>query len=434
MLGTRYRIAAIVVSIAAASATTCLGAQAAPKSETITTSWLNAVACPSRFTCVASGGKEKKVVRGSTVTSDELGTIAVGTTDGGSHWMTIPLPAVTNGVVNSVSCLQPASCVLVGESDLKFAGGWLASRGFADTVTGVGDGKYHVTASALPKGSVALNAVSCASKSDCVAAGGRQVPGSATLVPSVLLSTDGGAIWAQAKLPALALGGILYGLACPTPSQCVATGATFQKGPVAIRSGDGGETWVAGSISSNGGGPVAEACATPISCVAVGNVFTWCECGTSVAGNYARTWSTSQITEKSHDKTRTIPVGASYETNVVPQQDGYDLWTLDTVSCWSSAECYAGGDDSKPTPKKGCGASGCLDYPIVMPLYARDGWSGSSKSGQPIGHTLESQWIYGLSCRSATACVAVGQSYATGSANQAAIETSSATGWVARKV
>jgi photosystem II stability/assembly factor-like uncharacterized protein len=77
---------------------------------------------------------------------------------------------------------------------------------------------------------VGLNAVACPSPSTCVAVGAS--PGGGT----ILRSTNGGSTWHRQPS---GTPDILYGVACPRPSTCFAVG---WDGTI-LRSTDGGGTW-----------------------------------------------------------------------------------------------------------------------------------------------------------------------------------------------
>ena len=81
-----------------------------------------------------------------------------------------------------------------------------------------------------------LHGVACARPSTCVAVGGSG-GGESGIRPrgTILRSTDGGRTWRSQPSGTTT---VLFGVACPGPSTCVAVG-----GDTILRSTDGGRTW-----------------------------------------------------------------------------------------------------------------------------------------------------------------------------------------------
>ena len=75
-----------------------------------------------------------------------------------------------------------------------------------------------------------LHGVACPSPSTCVAVGDKG---------TLLRSTDGGRTWRRQPNPSSGMGTYLSGVACPSPSTCVAV----EGGGTILRSTDGGRTW-----------------------------------------------------------------------------------------------------------------------------------------------------------------------------------------------
>lgn len=409
MRGWLLRPAMAVFSLGCAGLVTLpstLGRSTAPVSQ----SELNAVTCPTRQVCVAVGGAVTEQVRQQAVQSGEWRATALISTDGGAHWTLMALPHLPNLVLNAVSCTSPGQCSAVGATEHILDKRWQPAGPGALLLSG---GRWQMVAT--PRTAGPLFGVACSLPTRCIAVGGRDVAGTLTLLPTTLLSTTGGRTWIQ-RYPGLRRG-ILYGLACATRALCVAAGANAyvaggesRSGPVAIRSSNGGETWVPSSIgSSGGGGTLAVSCPASATCVGVGDIFVWCQCGTGTPGEYGRTWSSSDR-------------GATYAVHVVAKDSGYVVSDLDAVSCWSPTSCEtAGTAQEAKLPPTG------LYYPILLPLSTSNKWQGPGRSGT-LSSRLAPQWIYGLKCFSAASCVAVGQSYG----DRAAIETSHSDTWSSR--
>jgi hypothetical protein len=101
---------------------------------------------------------------------------------------------------------------------------------------------------------------------------------------------------------------------------------------------------------------------------------------------------------------------------VLPALGGYYVWYANALSCWATA-CAMAGTATTTKPQSGY-------YAIFQALSA---------SGEPFGAPstsasgLRPQYIYGLSCRNASNCVAVGQDWSKPA--EAAIETWASGRW-----
>ena len=186
---------------------------------------LTAVSCASPSDCVTVG----YYVYNGTFTG-----IALTTTDGGATWTRQSVP-YGSGLVTAVSCAAPSDCVAVGFDSVDTIEG-PASVGVALTSR---DGGTTWTSQRLPAGVADLSDVSCASSSDCMAAGYGSSGG------VVVSTTDGGATWTSSTLPAES--GLLTAISCSSPSACTAVG-DGNPGAVALATSDGGTTWTSTSV------------------------------------------------------------------------------------------------------------------------------------------------------------------------------------------
>ena len=90
-----------------------------------------------------------------------------------------------------------------------------------------------------------LYGVSCPTTSDCWAVGGTDGYGPAT----VFATSDGGISWTPQSVPSDI--GVLDGISCPTTSNCWAVGDGDTSLPTVIATTNGGGTWVEQSLPSN---------------------------------------------------------------------------------------------------------------------------------------------------------------------------------------
>jgi hypothetical protein len=377
-------------------------------------SYLNAVSCPTATVCVAVGAFETDRDSASgKLTGGSFQALAVRTTNGGKTWAPVGLPSV-GADLSSVSCWSAAQCVAVGATQVISRGRWWASGGVVVRI----EGSTGSRVAALPPGAPALETVSCPSATTCIAAGGALKLGTVVLQPEVMVSHDGGASWASATLPITQ--GQLESVSCSSSSHCVALGASSYSrsfgstgsedsskavGLVSSSSG-GGLSWELAAVPGGSGGPTAVSCQSAGHCLAVGDSFNWCWCGTSTPGHYGETWVTANG-------------GATWREQVLPTLDGYVVWYANAVSCWATGCAMVG---TATTTKLGSGY-----YAIFQPLSASGGPLGAPSTS---ASRLRPQYIYGLSCRNASSCIAVGQNWSNPRA--AAIETWAAGRWVTR--
>ncbi len=390
------------------------GASGAEPSHSITSSYYTAVACPTAQVCVAVGAKqlEHTSTSGALVGGSST-AIAARSVDSGKTWSSLAVP-LTGAQLNGVSCWSADQCIAVGATEVVADGSWASVNAVVVQFSGGPVGRV----AKLPAGALALSSVSCPTPATCVAVGGSNLPGTATLRPQVLASHDQGAVWTASPLPIAE--GQLQGVSCTGPLHCAAVGVvTYTKSsvatsrPVAVVSSNGGGSWTAAVITDGGaiggltgGGPDAVSCSSATNCTAVGDNFDWCRCGTGVPGRYAETWTTANG-------------GRSWAVHSLPTIGGYDIWYANAVSCWGASRCAmaATGTTTKP---------GSLYYALLVPLVPASGGVTGAPTSSKNG-ALRPQYINGLVCLDAVHCVAVGQNWARPGA--AAIETRSTRGW-----
>jgi hypothetical protein len=278
-------------------------------------------------------------------TSSECVAVGTGTgqdgiaaTYGSGGWTVVPVPQAT--ALDSVSCASATLCVAVGSGP---------QEGLASVFDGTGWSTSTVS------GTSALSSVSC-------------VPGGTTCVAAGWFSSSGALVGVVAEFQGgsfttdtVAGTSQLFGVSCISSASCVAAGEGPSGGIVASLSGGG---WSASTVS---GTSVLEAvsCAVAGECAAVGASGN----GAAVAVSQAGGWSSSTLS------------GASL---------------LVAVDCPSASSCVAVGDDSA-SPSAGVVAGGTTTSPL---------WSATHVSG--------SSFLGSISCPTSSLCVAGGYGASSG--------------------
>jgi hypothetical protein len=186
---------------------------------------------------------------------------------------TIALPSGrTNTDLWGVSCDSPTACVAVGTS-----GPLRAAMPFSEVLRGT---RWKIVATAKLAGvaSANLNAVSCASATDCRAVGSWS-PASGN--GGTLVEVYNGSGWILDKTPSLAGSGYLSGVSClraTIPALCTAVGSvTVGTGVEPLVEQANGYRWrivtVPNPASSQYASLASISCPQPTSCVAVGSAL-----------------------------------------------------------------------------------------------------------------------------------------------------------------
>src|ERR1700722_10739329 len=245
------------------------------------------------------------------------GSIAV-TTDGGQTWHVTPEAQA----LSAVSCPDTSHC-------------WaLESTNSTATVLATADGGSSW--SAQPMGGInALGLLVCATPDVCIAAGVDNEGN-----PLVVRTTDAGDTWARVSLPSG--GGYLYGLTCPTSSNCLAAvtpdeptvGAdrANESAGYVIASTDAGAHWVRRNLPFGNREAYAVGCSSTKTCVATGAGHA------AVTTDGGATWTASNAGSVGSLVTVTCPstarcVAGGYEGSVAYRSgDGGRTWVPATVS------------------------------------------------------------------------------------------------------
>lgn len=237
---------------------------------------VRAVSCPSSSECVAVGY----------YTDNSGGGQGLLWTLSGGSWTDAQAPVPADAVsapygveLLGVSCPSTSHCVAVGT--------YLNPSGYQGLVLTWSGGAWVPTVAPLPAGTFSdpgevLDAVSCPSSSQCVATGRYQDV--SNYMQGLLLTLSGGT-WSAAEAPQPdnsngygEYGTEVFGVSCPTASDCVAVGlypTSFTTGGPLLLTLSGG-SWVAtqaplpSNANYNGGYPGAVSCPTASDCFAVG--------------------------------------------------------------------------------------------------------------------------------------------------------------------
>ena len=347
---------------------------------------LTGVSCPPSSPCVVVGN----TINGSSYETPFL------LTGSGQSWTVTDAPApggatMTNYILGAVSCPSAAQCVAIGAGE--FTGDNPVKYG-AVAVTKSG-GSWSAVQVPLPASmdssqGLTMTGISCPSASFCVATG-YYTDSTANHYEHGLLLTWSGGSWTatQAPLPSGAASNVdvkLTGVSCPSARQCTATGTYIPNSNVeGLLLSWSGASWTAAyaPLPSNaeGSGQIALAngvsCASAAQCVAV--------------GTYG---DTSGYT----DGVLLTGSGGSWTAAEAPRPtgDGNLNSPLAGVSCLSATQCAVlGRAYATPTLLTLSGGSWTA---AELPLP-----SNISGPNDPYALSLS-----GISCASATQCVAVG--------------------------
>jgi hypothetical protein len=341
---------------------------------------LGGLSCPSVAACVAIGWDVTKA--GVVQTLVERWN--------GMAWTITPAPAV--GPLGDVACASPLACTAVGSS-VDAAGNPVTAAWRA-----TGTGWAHQTTTS-PVGEVAgsFSGISCVSAALCSAVG--KAGG------SVLAERWNGTQRSVDRAPNPAPGAALDAVSCPSATTCMAVGSypTNSTGVARsfseLRSATGG--WSQYAVPSPAAGSsmtlAAVSCASSTSCMAVGYLATNAiDRGGSLL---AESWN-------GHRWTIETPAAAPKDASAA----------FAGVSCPAPEFCEAVGDYSDAS-------SGNL-----IPLAER--WNGAEWTVErAVAPAYMSSEFNGVTCLSATSCVAVGDQYDGAETDSSLVEARVGTSW-----
>ena len=321
----------------------------------------------------------------------------------GTSWSIQTTPNIAGtftNVLDGVSCSSATACTAVG----YFVNGSHGRVTLAERWNGT---SWSVqTTPPNPKGVTdsSLDSVSCTSATACTAVG---FPDNDAQV-GTLAERWNGTSWSIQSTPNPPPNGLgrLIGVSCTSAVACTAVGSTVPNFRVQSSSATVAEHWdgTRWSIQSTpnpagatyNAGVRAVSCASPTACTAVGSF----------------TDSTGRI----------VPLaerldGTSWSVQSVPNPAGAGYSLLSGVSCTSATACTAVGSSSASFNSDG--------------VTLAERWDGTSWSIQatPNPEGANGSALNGVSCTSATACIAVGSIANSSFRNVALAESWNGTSW-----
>jgi hypothetical protein len=336
---------------------------------------LKAVSCPSATACTAAG-------------ADTTGTgVTLAEAWNGASWAIqrspSPLGAEASGLTG-ISCASATACTAVGNANAhedEFGSGALAER-WNGTRWAIEPTPRVPGALGGDLSDSGLSAVSCTSASSCTAVGYYRAPDSGGFgYLAGLAERWNGTAWAAQPLPTSAEFSPLAGVSCTSATSCMAVGIFFKKtAPYKVLAERwNGTTWTAEAAPSPAGNED----------VSMGGVSCTSATACTLVGSYENGDNQYTLAERWN--------GTTWAIQTTPNAAGSAESWLTGVSCTSATACIAVGY-----------ASGTKAGSVEVPLAER--WNGTTwtilPTPNPAGPVNE---LDGVSCRSATACTAVGQ-------------------------
>jgi hypothetical protein len=301
----------------------------------------------------------------------------------GAEWSMQPIlspSGAEESILRGVSCSSMAACTAVGY--------YKNSSGTEVTLAEYWNGtEWTLQSTSNPSGATAseLLGVSCSSSTACVATG-RDRNSSGTEV--TLAERWNGTEWTlqSTSNPSGATASELLGVSCTSSTACVATGRDRNSSGTEVTLAErwNGTEWTLQSTPNPSGATESElrgvSCTSSTACIAIGRYVN--SLGTKVS--LAERWS-----------------GTEWLVQSTPNPAGAKMSELLGVSCSSSMACSAVGYSE-------------IGGPMASIVTLAERWNGTEWALQstPNPTGSESQ-LYGVSCKSPTACVGVGYHYNT---------------------
>ncbi len=317
---------------------------------------LAGVSCVSATACMAVGATSNAA--GSTVSLAERWD--------GVTWSIVPTPAIAGApftILSAVSCSAAAACTAVGSTTAPVFGAvaerWNGSAWSLQAMATPGDGEEGF-----------MTGVSCTSATSCIGAG-DYINSSFTYV--TLAERWNGTAWTVQPTPNPSGAFLLQvtGLACSSASACTAVGWT-DSGALVMHFD--GSTWQLQPTPPPSGPPFVTPMLNGVSCGGAGA----CISVGSFAGTLAERWN-----------------GTAWSLTSTPNMPGVLNSDLVSVACSTSDSCMAVGNQ-----ETSAGGQTSL----------AETWNGTSWSIQktPAVSGALTVMLSGVTCTSSNACVAVG--------------------------
>lgn len=348
---------------------------------------LTGVSCSSTTSCMAVGWFQGSVPGTSAYEQQTLTESWNGTTWAVVHSPT-PGPSSDGAVLNAVSCASSSNCMAVGDrlvTRTQTGGIYVVDKPLAEAWNGH---KWSVVPTAkLAYIGASLNGVACLSSSSCIAVGNEGTVPKPYLL--TLAEAWNGTAWKSVATPRpVTRGGTsLSAVSCASSTACMAVGYDgFNYGTGAeatLAEHWDGTAWDRLSTPT----PNANGSLNGVTCVAVHA----CLAVGSHAGKGNR--ATGTLSEQWQ--------GTGWKVQPTPDPATANFADLDSISCTGPTACMATGGGAAEEGESG--------------LTVAQVWNGMTwrllKSPAPGSYSDE---LFGVSCASASACVAVGQSQGTG--------------------
>jgi hypothetical protein len=357
---------------------------------------LGSVSCTSATACTAAGWFTK------TVTKD----VTLAEVWNGTAWTVQATPDPAGAIVTKltgVSCSSATACIAVGSSyssasasDVTLAEKWNGTT-------------WKLQSTPNPAGAVAstLGSVSCSSADACTAVGSFE--GSSDLFS--LAEVWNGTAWALETTPnsATTTGSVLDGVSCGSATSCTAVGFyDSPAGALALAEAWNGHAWTI-QATPNPPGPAAVSQLNGVSCSSA----TAC----SAVGFFQNSASTDLTLAEGWN-------GTAWSIQPTPNPadaDSFPGSVLSAISCSSAAACMAVGSYTNTAGN-------------VVTLA--ESWNGTSWNIEttlnPAGATNSA--LVGVFCASATVCSAVGRSFDAEGTQTAVVESWDGAAWKSQVV
>ncbi|MFZ0666945.1 MAG: hypothetical protein WAM97_14430 [Acidimicrobiales bacterium] len=363
------------------------------------------VSCTSASSCVAVGYYISTSIEGRESLAESWN---------GTSWSIETTPDPANSLqtmADAVSCSSPTACTAVGQN--------VESGATVPLVLNWNGSEWSIHKATIAQSwqQSSFGGVDCTSASSCIAVGGATKASS----PSVPMSEGwNGEDWSIQPVPIEpgTVGAALYGVACPSSTMCLAVGVDASNNPVAEIWN--GSEWITQHVPTvNGGGVLKKvSCVSATDCIAVGvyglknhqgmieqwNGKTWEILKTPKGqGELASVSCVSggcmAVGDAPNSSETPIPLaetwdGTTWTPTIAPSPAGSVQAQFLSVSCTSFKSCVAVGVSYDNNGN---------------PSALAESWNGKTWTiGAPVGPPDGSLGLTGVSCPSATDCVAVG--------------------------